>query len=257
MTDRLLPAPKRLALVVRENARGFAALVAFVGALYGLYAITENAMESWMYTAPRVLAIFAPLIVIGSFRQRMAGGAALWLQRPVEPLRFHFARFLEVALVAVASAVLFRGAAVAVGLAAGWEPEAHPLQPLPVDALRAVAMVVAGFGLSCWWGKHGRLATLAYIALFLAADMQVLRADAHEELWAQVVRAVSLPSSASLQEAVWFLAGDPRTGQEPVWLLVGDPGTGGSAMVRFLAYVAAWLGVGAAGILALAERRAK
>lgn len=240
MTDRLLPAPKRLALVARDNARGFAALVAFVGALYGLYAMSENTMESWMYTAPRVLAIFAPLVVIGSFRQRMAGGAALWLQRPVEPLRFHFARFLEVALVAVASAVLFRGAAVAVGLAAGWEPEAHPLQPLPVDALRAVAMVVAGFGLSCWWGKHGRLATLAYIALFLAGTWV---ADAHEEPWAQVVRAVSLPSSASLQEAVWFLA--------------GDPGTGGRAMVRFLAYVAAWLGVGAAGILALAERRAK
>ena len=153
VTDRLLPAPKRLALVARENARGFAALVAFAAALYGLYAMIEDAMKSWMDTAPVLLAVFAPFVVVGSFRQRMAGGAALWLSRPVDPLRFHFARFLEVASVAVASAALFRCAAVAVGLAGGWEPEAHPLLPLPTDALRAVAIAAVGFGLSCLVGR--------------------------------------------------------------------------------------------------------
>lgn len=245
MTDRLLPAPKRLALVARENARGFAALVAFAAALYGLYAMIKDAMgamESWMDTAPVLLAVFAPFVVVGSFRQRMAGGAALWLSRPVDPLRFHFARFLEVASVAVASAALFRCAAVAVGLTGGWEPEAHPLLPLPTDALRAVAIAAAGFGLSCWWGERGRLAAFAYFALSEAAGLQMLLADAGEGPWAQVVRAVSLPRAASLQEAVLFLA--------------GSPGGDGRAAAWFLAYVAAWLGVGAAGIRAVAERRA-
>lgn len=243
MTDRLLPAPKRLALVARENAPGFAALVAFAGALYGLYAMIEDATESWMDVAPRLLAVLAPLVVVGSFRQRMAGAAALWLQRPVDPLRFHFARFLEVASVAVASAALFRCTAVAVGLAAGWEPEAHPLQPLPTDALRAVAIAAVGFGLSCWWGERGRLAACAYFALSMAAAVQMLLAGTGEEPWTQVVRAVSLPSTASLEEALWFL--------------VGSPGGDGRAAAWFLAYVAAWLGVGAVGIRALAEQRAK
>lgn len=241
MTDRLLPTPKRLALVARENARGFAALVAFAGALYGLYAALDP-LASWMDVAPRLLAVLAPLVVVGSFRQRKAGGAALWLQRPVDPLRFHFARFLEVASVAVASAVLFRCAAVAVGLAGGWEPEAHPLQPLPADALRAVAIAAAGFGLSCWWGERGRLAACAYFALSVAAVVQIELSGAHEGLWVQVVRAVSLPFVAS---------------RETVWFLLGVPGGDGRAAAWFLAYVAAWLGVGAAGIRALAERRAK
>lgn len=243
MTDRLLPAPKRLALIARENARGFAALVAFVGALYGLYAMLEDAMESWMGAAPRLLAVLAPFVVVGSFRQRTAGGAVLWLQRPVYPLRFHFARFLEVALVAVAFAALFRCAAVAVGLAGGWEPEAHPLLPLPADALRAVAIAAVGFGLSCWWGERGRLAAFAYFALSAAAVVQMDLAGTREGPWAQVVRAASLPSTASLEEAVRFLA----------W----SPGGGGLAVAWFLLYVAAWLGVGAVGIRALAESRAR
>lgn len=238
-----MPAPKRLALVARENARGFAALVVFAVAGYGLLAMDEDAMEWWMRGMPRMLATFAPFVVVGSFRQRMGGGAVLWLSRPVDPLRFHFARFLEVALVAVASAVLFRCAAVAVGLAGGWEPEAHPLLPLPADALRAVAIAAVGFGLSCWWSERGRLAAFAYFALSAAAVVQMELADAREGPWAQVVRALSLPSTASLEEAVRFLA----------W----SPGGDGLAVAWFLAYVAAWLGVGAVGIRVVAERRAK
>lgn len=240
MTDQLLPAPKRLALVARENARGFAALVAFAGALYGLYAMLDDPIDEWMDVAPRLLSLLAPLVVVGSFRQRTAGGAALWLQRPVGLLRFHFGRFLEVASVAVAAAALFRCAAVAVGLAGGWEPEAHPLQPLPADALIAVAIVAAGFGLSCWCGERGRLVTLAYLLLSTAAGFLALVAGAHEGPWAQVVRAVSLPPAGG---AVRFLA--------------ASPGGDGRAAAWFLAYVLAWLAVGAAGILAVAERRAK
>lgn len=243
MTDRLLPAPKRLALVARENAWGFAALVVIAAAWYGLNAMEEDAMEWWMRGMPRLLAVCAPLVVVGSFRQRTAGGAVLWLQRPVDPLRFHFARFLEVALVAVASATLFRCAAVAVGLAGGWEPEAHPLQPLPADALRAVAIAAVGFGLSCWWGERGRLAAFAYFALSAAAVVQMDLAGTPEGPWAQVVRALSLPSTASLEEAVRFLA----------W----SPGGDGLAVAWFLLYVAAWLGVGAVGIRILAESRAR
>ncbi len=44
--------------------------------------------------------------------------------------------------------------------------------------------------------------------------------------------------------------------EEALWFLAGSPGGDGRAAAWFLAYVAAWLGVGAAGIRAVAERRA-
>ncbi len=243
MTSRLLPAPKRLALVALENARSFAALVAFGGAMYAMYAMLGEGVELWMELVPVFLVVFAPLVVVGSFRETMAGGAALWLQRPLDPVRFYFARFPEVAFVAVVSAVLFRCAAVAVGLASGWEPEAHPLQPLPRDALTAVAIVAVGFGLSCWWGDRGRLATVAYLAISLAVAFPMMLAETPQGPWLQVLDAALFPSGGLFRETAWFLSGGPGADWRPAaW---------------FLVYVAAWLGVGVVGIRLVAEHRAK
>lgn len=235
MSGRLLSAPARAALVVRESGRGFALLIAAAGLLYGLYAVAGNGIDDWMDVAVRLVVVLAPLVVVASFAQSAAGGDDLWLQKPVDAVRFHLARFLEVAVVGAVSAILFRCAGVAVGLAAGWRPDAHPLQPLPVDALTAVVLVAVGFGLSCWWRDHGRLATSVYLAVSLLVLLQLdlLRTGSQDGAWSGLLRFATFPLGA--RRAVgWFLAGQADFDWRPIaWLL---------------SYVAAWLVVGVMGI---------
>ena len=243
MNVRLLPAPSHAALVVRENRAGFVLLITGAGLLYGLYAVAGNGIDDWMDVAVRLVVVFAPLVVVGSFAQPTAGGDDLWLQKPVDPVRFHCARFLQVASVGAVSAILLRSAAVAIGLAAGWRPDAHPLQPLQVDALTAVLVVSVGFGMSCWWRDHGRLATSVYLALSIAVLLQLdlLRTSSHEGLWIGLLRSLSFPLGPR-REVGWFLAGSADFDWRPVaWLL---------------AYVASWLAVGVVGIRVAWPRRA-
>lgn len=240
MSARLLPAPSRAALVFRENGRGFAALVVLAGAMYGLYASVGDGVDAWMNIAPTLVVPLVSLVAVGSFRESVAGGAALWLQKPLDPARFRLARLLEVALVAVVASVLFRCAAVAIGLAAGWDPDAHPLAALPSDALMAVLIVVAGFGLSSWWGDHGRLATAAYLALSVSFGIFLLQVEAPQEPLLRLVRGASFPFGA-VRETRAMLTGSAFDWRAPAWLL---------------AYVAAWLVVGVAGVRRATESRA-
>lgn len=241
MSARLLPAPRRAALIFREHGRGFAALVALTAVLYGLYASLRDSVDDWMAVAPTLVVALVPIVVVGSFRQSVAGGAALWLQKPVDPMRFHLARLLEVAFVAVVASVLFRCAAVAVGLAAGWEPDAHPLQALPGDGLTAVLVVIAGFGLSSWFGDHGRLATAAYLALSLFFQLLLVQAEVPQGAWPRLVRAAFFPASASAKVRA---------------VLAGAADVDWQALAWLLAYCAAWLAVGIAGVRRTAESRA-
>lgn len=235
MSTRVVPASRQIALVFRENLLGFAALIALAGAFYGLYGLTENGIDDWMNTGARLVVAFVPVVVVGSLREAAAGGRTLWLQKPVDPARLYFARFLHVAFVAVASTVLFRCAAAAVGLAAGWAPGEHPLQPLPIEAVTAFVVVAVGFGLSCWWGNHCRSATVAYLSFSVAVLLQIdlLQPEASAGFWGRVVRAVLFPFGAR-REVGSFLAGSA----EPDWRPV----------VWLLAYTAAWLVVGVIGI---------
>lgn len=99
---------------------------------------------------------------------------------------------------AVVATVLFRCAATAIGLAAGWEPEGRALQPVVVEATTAFAVVAVGFGMSCWWGDRGRWTTAAYLAFSVVALLQIdfLRAEADGGPLAQVVRAALFPFGA-------------------------------------------------------------
>lgn len=235
MSARLVPASRQIAWVFRENVPGFAGLIALAGAFYGLYGLTEDGIDDWMNPGVTLVVAFVPVVVVGSLREAAAGGRTLWLQKPVDPVRFHFARFLHVAFVATVSTVLFRCAATAVGLAAGWAPDEHPLRPVPIEAVTAFVVVAVGFGLSCWWGNRGRLATVAYLSFSVAALFQidVLQPEASDGIGGRVVRAVLFPFGAR-REVGSFLAGNA----EPDWRPV----------VWLVAYTAAWLVVGVIGI---------
>lgn len=235
MSARMVPASRQIALVFRENVAGFAALIALGGAFYWLYGLTENGIDDWMNVGARLVVAFVPVVVVGSFREAATGGRTLWLQKPVDPVRLHFTRFYQVAFVAVASTVLFRCAAVAVGLAAGWAPEGHPLRPLSIEAVTAFVVVAIGFGLSCWWGNHGRLATVAYLSFSIVALLQIdiLQPEAGDGLGGRVVRAVLFPVGPR-RDVGSFLAGNA----DPDW----------RAIVWLLAYTAMWLVVGVIGI---------
>ena len=242
MSARLVPASRLIALVARENLAGFAALAVLAGGLYGLYAFVGNGVGDWMDAGAPLVVALVPLVVVGSFAEKTAGDDALWLQKPVDPLRLHLVRFLHVSFVAVCATVLFRCAAAAIGVASGWEPEGHALQPVVVEATTAVVVVAVGFGMSCWWRDRGRWTTAAYLALSVFALLQIdfLRTEASDGPLAQVVRAALFPFGAR-REIVEFLNGRSDVVWQPLgWLL---------------AYVAAWLAVGLAGVRLREENR--
>lgn len=244
MSSRFVPATRRIALILAENVRGFAALAALSATLYALYAAVGDGVHDWMNVATRLVAVLVPLAVVGSFREAATGGADLWLQKPVGPLGFHLARFLEVAFVAVVATVLFRCVAAAVAMATGWEPDGRVLQPVAAEALTAVVVVAVGFGFSSWGGDRGRMATAVYLAVSVLALLQIGLSgnEAAESMWVQVVRAASFPLGAR-QEVASFLAGRADFDWPPAtWLLT---------------HAAAWVAVGAAGHSSLGRRAAK
>ena len=244
MSTRLIPAPRLIVLVARENLAGFAALAVLAGGLYGLYAFAGDGIGDWMDAGATLVAALVPLVVVGSFAEKTAGEDALWLQKPVDPLRLHLARFFHILFVAVVATVLFRCVATAIGLAVGWDPEGRALQPVVVEATTAFAVVAVGFGMSCWWGDRGRWTTAAYLAFSVVALLQIdfLRAEADGGPLAQVVRAALFPFGAR-REIVEFLSGR----SDAVWQPFG----------WLLAYVVAWLAVGLAGICLREENRTK
>ena len=61
--------------------------------------------------------------------------APLWVQKPVEPVRFYLARFGEGALASVGLSVVIMSVIIPVALWSGWEPVTHPLRLAVVGAL--------------------------------------------------------------------------------------------------------------------------
>lgn len=77
MSARLIPAPRLIVLVARENLAGFAALAVLAGGLYGLYAFAGDGIGDWMDAGATLVAALVPLVVVGSFAEKTAGEDAL------------------------------------------------------------------------------------------------------------------------------------------------------------------------------------
>ena len=121
--------------------------------------------------APLVALIGLPLVLTTVGADLRKGVAPLWVQKPVEPVRFYLARFVEGALASVGVSVVIMSIFVALASWSGWEPVTHPLRLVVVAALFAFAIASVGFGFCVVLPRVGQLATLTWIGVTVAREV--------------------------------------------------------------------------------------
>ncbi len=143
---RLVPLHRRIVLLVRSRTRGLAGVVV----LMGLLSLTIRP-DFILWIGGIVVSFVAiPLMLAASPRELTGATAALWLQEPVDELRFVLARFGETLLATVGVAVLFGLAWVLVGQGLGWDPFRPPILVLPLGALASLVIAAMAFGAAAW-----------------------------------------------------------------------------------------------------------
>ena len=231
MTRRLLPLPNRIAILLRSR-RGSLFILALAAA--AISALEWRAGNLAGTAARAVVVVGVPLVLTtvgGSLRK---GTALLWVQKPVDPVRFHVARFAEGALASVALSVFIVGIVIAVALRSGWEPVTHPLRPVAVDALLAFVMASVGFGFCATLPRGGKLAALALLGVTVFREAFVLPDPvAMDWLRSPLVDMMLLPLTPLVELRA-------TEGMEPESLL--------RPLVWVLCYAAAWVSVGALAI---------
>ena len=167
MRRRLLPLASRITLLVRSRRGSLFILVIAAAAM----SVLEWRAGNFDGTAARVVVVLGvPLILTTVGASLRKGVAALWVQKPVDPVRFHLAGFAESTLASVALSVVIVGIFVAVALSSGWTPVAHPLRPVAIDALLALVMASVGFGFCAALPRGGELAALALVGVTVVRE---------------------------------------------------------------------------------------
>jgi len=231
MTTRLRPLPDRAAVLVRSR-RG-PLLILALGALATL-ALDWDSDDFDGAMARLVVAIGVPLALTTVGRDLRKGVAPLWVQKPVDPVRFHLSRFAEAALVSVALSVVCMSAITAVAYWSGWESVTHPFRPVATGTLLSLVIASVGFGFCVTLPRVGQLATLLVFGLTMAFELTLLLdPSAVDSPWVPVVRAILLPWTPLVQLRA-------ATGTEPESLL--------QPLAWVFGYSAAWIGVGAYGV---------
>ena len=235
MGAALAPMGVRVAILARTRVRHLAVVFAVL-ALYLLRAWHGMAGEpdrvrEMVSSGTALLVYTVPLVFAGTFRDMAGGVATMWLQKPVHPVRFYLVRFVEAASASVvviaccALAALVGNPSYAVAEAAG---------TLAWAILMALSIISVGFGLSAWLPRIGGLATVAFLGLTFAAEIQTaLAMTSPEPPPVGLARRLLIP--------LWAFRdlGDTVRGTAPFSFAV---------LAWILGYMAAWVGVGTLGI---------
>ena len=231
MTRHLLPLPSRIAILLASR-RG--PLLILVLAAVAMSALERRADGFEGNVTGLVLVLGLPLVLTTVGADLRKGVAPLWVQKPVDPVRFYLARFFEGALTSVGSTVVTIGVVVAMALWSGWEPATHPLRPVVVNALFALVVASVAFGFCVMVPRAGKMATLALIGIAIAKEMlESLDPSGWDWIGSPLVSMVLFP----LRSLVELRAAG---GVEPESLL--------GPLAWVLCYSAAWVTIGALGI---------
>lgn len=240
MTHHLVTFPTRLVILLRAHLAPLAIVVAAV-ALYVVRQVVEQGTSGtsvpFDFSTPgALLAFVVPLVFAGVCRDVAGETSFLWLQKPVDPVRFSLARLAEAATLGVGLPILLFGA-VLMGLmpVAGWDMAlSDTATMIPRVVLTALTLVCIGFGASAWLPRVGRLATLVFVLFSIAVDIQAILGGGAAGLPPPgPFRRLLFPTFA-LSDLEAFLDGTATSLLKPLAWVLG--------------YAAVWIAVGILGV---------
>ena len=231
MTASLLPWPRRAVLHLRDNGGPLAVVV---GTALAFLALELGAERISGLASTLVIVVGVPLVLSGGGLGVPSGAATLWVQKPVDPIRYYLAGAARNVAMSVGTTIILLAVLGIVALCLGWEPPTHPVWV--ICSVAAVPLVVASMasGASMWLPRTGRLLTLAALALTLVLRISVLLDRIPmDQLWVRWLHSVLPPweSVVSLMD-----------------LDALDAPTATSAIARILVYAAVWIGGGVLGL---------
>lgn len=162
------------------------------------------------------------------------GAVQLWLLKPVSPVRFYLEGLLDAIVAgALLLVVLLLGTRIAIA-AVGVDLSSDILVLLPRLLLTVLLVSAIAFGLSAWVGQGAAIGSLVlfFAGMLIERDLAVVAALG--SYWTPVVRALLFPESALI--AVTDVVSGKSSGA--AWL----------PLLRVLAYAAAWILIGTAGV---------
>lgn len=231
MTPRLLPLPSRIAILIASRRGPLLILVLAAAAASAL----ERRVDGFEGNVTGLVMVLGlPLVLTTVGTDSRIAVAPLWVQKPVNPVGFYLARFVEGALATIGLTVvtIVLVAAMAGGL--GAEPAIHPLRTVVVNALFAFVVGAVAFGFCVMLPRGGRLATLTLVGISIAWEIL-----------------------ESMDPSGWNWIGSPLVGIVlfPLRALVELRALGGvepesvlGPLARLTCYSAAWVTVGALAI---------
>lgn len=231
MTSRLLSWPRRVVLHLRESA---GALAVVVGAALLFLALDAGSGSLSGEGAVLVVVLGVPLALSSRGLGARAGIATLWVQKPVDPVRYYLAGAAWDVAVAVGATLTLLSILGMVALGVGLDPLVHPIWT--ICALSAVPLLVASMasGAAMWFPRTGWLVTLAALVCTLNLEVSMaLNPALGEQPWVRWARAL-LPPWESI---VSLLDLDALDASAAAW-----------ALVRILLHMAAWIGGGVLGL---------
>ncbi len=231
MTSRLFPWPRRALLHLRASGGGLAVVV--------VTALLVLALEAGSGGISGEIPLFVvlagvPLVLSARGVGVRSGTATLWVQKPVEPVRYYLARVAENAAVAAGATAAL---SVIVALVARWngmDPLAHPVWTLCVAL--SVPFLVASMtgGATMWLPRTGRpLIVAAFLGTIALQFSLGLDPELGNRLWVRLA-GWALPPWESLR-SLYDL--DALQASEAA-----------SAILRIILYAGVWIGAGALGL---------
>ena len=231
MTRHLLPLPNRMAILIGSR-RGQLLILALAAVAASALERRAGSVEGNATGLVLVLGLPLVLTTVGADLRR--GVVPLWIQKPVDPVRFYLARFVEGVLASAGLTVVTISGVVAFALWSGWEPATHPLHSVVINALFAFVVASVAFGFCVMVPRAGKLATLTLIGAAIAREaLGSVNSSGWDWIGSPLVTMVLFP----LRPFVELRA---VGGMEPESLL--------GSLAWVISYAAAWIGVGALGI---------
>lgn len=230
MTPRLLPLTARIAILVRAP-RGSLFILALAAAAMTALELRSGSLDGAVTSFVVVCGLPLVLTTVGADLKK--GTAPLWLQKPVDPVRFYLARFFEEALASVALSVVIVSIVI-VALQPGADPFVHSLRFIVVSALLALVVASVAFGFGAVVPRADKLATLTLLGFTLAwRTLEVMDSAALDWPGSPLVEVILVPLTPLTELRA-------PGGVEPASLL--------RPLAWVFSYAAAWIGIGAVGI---------
>ncbi len=233
MKSPMVHLSKRVLLIVRAHGNA----LAVVGAVALILLVLDRAsgMVGGGRVAQLVVALGVPFALASDGLGIRSGVAVLWVQRPVDPIRYYLAQFGERVTASMVVTAVLEATIISVALWWGWEPLAHPLRILFVTSLVPLLIISMAFGASVWLPRTGQLVVAAVVAVTVSLELVlVLNPDLLQSgrRWLPWARGILVPWRAFIELGV----------------LEGLNVSAAAPLMRIFAYAGAWIGVGALGV---------